>query len=493
MLDRFRAAYAALTATRSLDAAGSGRRWPTAGQGRVLSTNSDVQAGGQTVAQRASYYARNNSHASAAVAAIVAHAVGCGIKPRSKHPDPKVKAAIHDLWSRWSETGANGQDFNSAMGLAVRSMVESGEAFAHFVDDSEAEVVPLSVVLLDPSQVPSNLTYDIKPGNLIRSGIEFGPTGRPVAYNVLPQNPSDPWLPLTNQYQPVRILAADIVHMFKPLVPGQVRGLSWLAPTITTLKELDAYRDAALCRAKTASLFSGYIVDQADDGAGLAMGTTPDSSGAVDVSFEPGTITALPPGAKIEFSNPPEDPNFSAFCTDHLKSVAAGIGVQYSQISADLREANYSSMRAGLIEFKRSIEQLQHTIIIPQLLRRVWKRWINTAVLSGALDAPDFFTDPTPYLDVEWFPPSWDWVDPMKDVQATLAAVNGGIMSRSQAVAEEGFDIETLDAEMAADNARAKALGLEFTVSSKIAPKQVAEGAPDPMLAGDTATPEPKP
>ena len=472
--------------TRSLDAAGSGRRWPTNGSGKVLSTNQDIQAGGRTVAQRAAYYCRNDSHASAAVAALVAHAVGCGIKPRSKHPDPAVRAQLHDLWSRWCETGANGQDFNAALGLAVRSMVEAGEAFAQFVNDDTNDAVPLSVVLIDPSQVPANWTWDIKPGNLIRSGIEFAPNGRPVAFNVLPQNPSDPWLPLDNIYQPVRVPAEDIVHMFRPVVAGQVRGLSWLAPVVTALRELGDYRDATLAQAKTAALFTGFITDPSDDAAGLAMGASADSTGAADVMFEPGTIATLPPGSKIEFSKPPDNPNFSAFCVDHLKEIAVGIGVQYSQISGDLREANYSSMRAGLIEFRRSVEQLQHTIIIPQFLRRVWRRWVKTAVLSGAIDAPDFFTNPTPYFDVEWFPPSWAWVDPAKDVAATVEAINAGIMSRTQAIAEEGYDSETLDAEIAADRAREKAMGLTFTVPSIVAKPQVPEAQQPREASADT-------
>lgn len=383
---------------------------------------------------------------------------------------------------------ANGSDFNAALAIAVRSMVETGEAFAHLTTDESLGPVPLNVILIDPAQIPSHWTWDIKPGNLIRSGIEFGPNGRPVAYSILPQNPSDPWLPLTNLYQPVRVPADDIVHMFRPLVAGQARGLSWLAPVVTTLKELDAYRDAALTRAKTAALLSGFIRDTNDNAGGLAAGATV-ADGAADVSFEPGTISALPPGADIVFSTPPKDDTFSAFCVDHLKAVAAGIGVQYSQLSADLREANYSSMRAGLIEARRSVEQLQHTIIVPQFLRPVWQRFIKLAVLSGALDAPDYFTDPTPYLAADWFPPAWDWVDPVKDVQATLAAVNGGIKSRTQAIAEEGYDAEELDAEIAADDARAKALGLAFTVPAKTSPAAVPEGGAPREIASAGATP----
>ena len=463
---------------RSLDAAGNGRRWPQGGTGKTLSTNQDISAGGSTVGQRAAYYARNNSHASAAVQALISHAVGVGIKPRSRHPDKAVKTQLHDLWSRWAETGMNGTDFNAGLSTAVRAMIETGECFVHLREDSTIGPVPLSCDLIDASQVPVNWTWDIQPGNLIRSGIEYSPVGRPVAYNILPQNPADPWLPLTNTYQPTRVAAEDVCHMFRQIVPGQVRGLSWLAPAITTLRELDAYRDAALVKAKTAALLSGFIKDSANDSAGLGGSRSADANGNLDLTFEPGTLSNLGPGADIVFSTPVQDNNFSAFCADHLRSIAAGLGVQYMQISADLSGANYGSMRAGFIEFKRHVEQIQSNIIIPQLLRKVWQRFIKTAVLSGAIDAPDFFVDPSPYLSVDWFPPAWDWLDPLKDLQASIEAVNAGLSSRAAAAAEQGLDIEDLDAEIASDRAREVSLGLSFGVPSALARPVVPEAGP---------------
>jgi capsid protein len=62
-------------------------------------------------------------------------------------------------------------------------------------------------------------------------------------------------------------------------------------------------------------------------------------------------------------------------------------------------------------------------------------------------------------------PPRNDWVDPAKDVAAEVAAINAGLMSRRQAVAARGYDLEQLDAEIAADNERAASLGLSFNTS----------------------------
>jgi capsid protein len=66
-------------------------------------------------------------------------------------------------------------------------------------------------------------------------------------------------------------------------------------------------------------------------------------------------------------------------------------------------------------------------------------------------------------------------------VQAELDAIAGGLMSRREAVTSRGVDIEALDAEIAADNERAKALGLTFTNPNR---KEASDADPvDPRQA----------
>lgn len=131
-------------------------------------------------------------------------------------------------------------------------------------------------------------------------------------------------------------------------------------------------------------------------------------------------------------------------------------------ISGDLEGVTYSSIRAGLVEFRRRIEQLQHTVIVFQFCRPVWERFVRLAVLSGALPARDFDRDPARYLACDWLPPKWGWVDPAKDARAEIEQIRAGLKSRSQSIAERGYDIEEVDAAIAADRAREARLGLSF-------------------------------
>ncbi|HSF96863.1 MAG TPA: phage portal protein, partial [Thermohalobaculum sp.] len=51
-------------------------------------------------------------------------------------------------------------------------------------------------------------------------------------------------------------------------------------------------------------------------------------------------------------------------------------------------------------------------------------------------------------------------VDPEKEFKAVVLAIRAGLMSRSEAISSFGYDAETIDREIAEDNARADALGL---------------------------------
>lgn len=447
-----------LAPTRGFDAAGSGRRWESAKT--VDGLNAAILAGATTAARRAGWYARNNPWVAAAVDSLVGNVVGAGIKPQSTHPDRAVRETLQALWLRWTDHAdpAGLADFYGLQVMAVRAMIESGESFARLRVASDAAAIPLHIELLDREQVSSDLHREISGGARIRAGIEFDSAGRRVAYWVRSSRPGDPFGPL--RMDPVRVPAADCLHLFKPLTAGQLRGITWLAPVLLRLHELDQFEDAALVKAKVAALFTGFITDP-DGTVGGLSGTS--NAGVLQVGMEPGSLIPLPPGADIRFSNPTEHDAYAPFVKNHLRAVAAGLGLPYELVSGDLEGVTYSSIRAGLIEFRRRVEQLQHNVVVHLFCRPVWERFVRLAVLSGELPARDFDRDPAEYLGCEWLPPKFDYVDPKKDVEAEILAIDAGLKSRTQAISERGYDAEQVDAEISADQERATALGLAFS------------------------------
>ena len=174
-------------------------------------------------------------------------------------------------------------------------------------------------------------------------------------------------------------------------------------------------------------------------------------------------MVKLLPGEDVKFTEPGDVGGmYTEFMRVQLRAIAAGLGVTYEQLTGDLERVNYSSIRAGLLEFRRRCEQFQHQVMVFQFCRPVWQAWVEAAVVAGEIDALDFAKNRNQYLDVEWRPPSWDWVDPLKDMNAEVVAVRAGFKPRSAVINEMGYDEEVVDRQVAADNARADSLGLTF-------------------------------
>ncbi|WP_374305633.1 phage portal protein [Methylocella sp.] len=414
-------------------------------------------AGRATLARRAQYLVANNGHAAAGVAAWTSALAGAGIKPQSRAADPQARKAVNAAFTSWTDAAdaAGVLDFYGIQALIARSLVVAGEAFVILSHD---ETGALRLRVLDAGQVDGSYHADLQGGAHIVAGIEFDAAGRRAAYHMWRDPPG---LPLGGSVELLRVPAEDVCHIYRLDAPGMVRGVSWFAPVLLRLADLDTAHGAQLVRQQIAALLTGFVVDPNGNAAGYAG--APDGQGGVEPSLEPGEMKVLRPGEDVRFSEPAQ---IGAEAIDFLKitarEIAAGLGIPYEQLTGDLSGVNYSSIRAGLVEFRRRAEMLQLATIIHQFCRPVWRRWLAAEILAGRIHAPGFERDPESWLAVDWLPPKNDWVDPLKDAQAEILAIDAGLMSRRQAVAARGYDLEALDAEIAADAAAAEALGLSF-------------------------------
>jgi lambda family phage portal protein len=424
-----------------------------------------------TVRQRAAAAVRNDPWAAIAVARLTANIVGpAGIRPQSQHPDTDTRRAIDRLFGAWAThcDAAGRTDYAGLQAAMVRGMVEAGEAFARLrvVEHEAGATVPLAVQVIDPAQVDAQHHSDLGDGVRVRAGIEIDAAGRRRAYHIHRDPPGEPY---ATTYDRVRVPADDIVHVFEAAAPGQLRGLSWLAPVLLRLHDLDQYEDAQLVRQKVSALLTGLLTDPDGSAApfdGASVGSVLDSG------LEPGTLKVLPPGYDVRFSDPAQlGDEYDPFMRWQLRAVAAGLGLTYEQLTGDMSGVNYSSARVALLEFRRRVECVQAQVLIPQFCAPVWRRLVDLAVLTGALPADD-----AEVYAVSWVRPRWDWVDPYKDTQAEALAIRTGLRSRAEVVAERGRDVEAVDAEIAQDTARARALGLTIDTATAAT---ATDGGPD--------------
>lgn len=438
--------------------------------------------GGEVLRARARQLVRDNPYAASAVETFVGSAVGDGVTPSPTLADTTLKTALKTAWLRWTdEADADGlTDFYGLQALAARSMFVAGECFIRFRPrrPSDGLSVPLQLQLIESEQLPLSygVTYSTV-GNEIRHGIEFDRIGRRVAYHFLKRRPGEAEMGLSlDAWERTVVPASEVLHLYRPLEAGQIRGQSQLTPAMVRLYLLDSYDDAELDRKRVAAMFAGFIVKAArGDPSPVPVGTDsfgfPDALGpampeieTAMADLEPGTMQVLNEGEDIRFSSPADvGGSYEAFQFRSLLAIAAACGIPYAALTGDPSKGNFSSQRSIELEFKRRVAQFQHQTLVFQLCRPVWARWIETAALAGSvpgLSVTRFSRERSALSTVKWQPPKWDWVDPLKDLKADELEVKLGFASRSDKIEARGADPEEVDARRKEDQDRADKAGL---------------------------------
>ncbi len=485
------------------DAAGRGRR--VAGWNPPSSGPNTAIEGLQTIRDRSRDVGRNDWSGESSTQKWSTSLIGIGITPRFNRIKSKTrKQFLTDLWNDVVAT-IDAEGVNNAYGqqtLVVRSWMEAGEVFARRRARALEDDLPLpfQVQLLEAEMVPlldADTYIGLPVGNRIRSGIELNKRGKRVAYWVYKEHPGDNKSLAVNANDLVRVAASDMIHVFEQKRPGQLRGVSALAPVITRLRNIGDYEDTTLERQKIANLWVGFITrslptmdpNDVNTGAltGLEQSVAPDGSGLTPL--KPGLIQELEDGQEFTFANPPEaGTTYSDYMrTSHLGTAAAS-GMPYELFSGDIKEISDRTLRVLVNEFRRFAEQRQWQIIIPQYCQRIIGWFVDAAVLAGkiTLDEVD------DVRRVEHAPHGWAYIHPVQDVTGKALEVSSGFRSRSSVVGERGDDIDMVDEERATDMKREADLGLPATGGPKLptAPAQGSETPPPPAppTAADIAT-----
>jgi len=430
------------------------------------SINTLLASGGvSTIRSRVREAVRNDPVAARAVDVFVSNCISTGIKPLPLVADDDFRHEVIEAWSEWCEEADadNRLDFYGIQSLVARSMYEGGECFVRFRPRRPADGLstPLQVQVLESEFCDLLKDTALPSGNVVKAGIEFDLVGRRRAYWMFRSHPGD--RTFASSLDSVPVPAAQIAHVFQTLRPGQVRGLSALTPVLVSLHELNQFTDAELVRKRLAAMFAAFVETPSADDDILGAGSVATATDGVELgSLEPGTMQLLPPGHNIRFSEPADvGGSFADFMAQTLRTIASGLGITYEQLTGDYSQVNFSSVRAGMIEFRRGLAQVQHQVIVHQFCRPIWRRWFDAAVLSGRLTLPAGM-NARQASRVRWITPGWDYVDPAKEIAAIAHAIQVGVMSRDQAIAQRGIDPEELDAEIARGNQRAADLGLNF-------------------------------
>lgn len=420
---------------------------------RSSGPNSEAERSLTKLRSRSRHAVTNHPLGVTANNAYVDNLVGNGIVANWENKD------LQRLWDIWqTECDADGNlNFPAMEALVARAEFSDGEVLIRrrWRRPSDGLSVPLQIEIIESDHLPVSLT-DIAKG--IRLGIQKNFIGQRTHYHLYQHHPSD--LPSGSGLNPIHpVSASDIIHYFQVLRPKQDRGIPHLSTILLRLYEIDEMQDATLVKQKTAQLFAWIIKkrqqewnpiegEDVDDGNTSNIDYDEIVNGEAIKKIKPASVNYLDDDEDIEFSSPDGiGPNYVEWIKTELRTVAKAIGLTYEMLTGDLTGVNYSSIRAGLVEFRRRMERLQYHLMIFKFCHPVAKWFLEAVWMHRLVDLPEYDTNPHQYLP-KWQTPRWDWVDPLKDVMADILEVRAGFDSRANKNAERGHNSEDITAQL---------------------------------------------
>lgn len=277
-------------------------------------------------------------------------------------------------------------------------------------------------------------------------GVLLGDGGRARAYAICTRN--------GGALEFERLISATNVSMLGYYTRfDQVRGISPLASALNTLSDLYESYEYQLIKAKMHSMFGVAIISSGDnslggEGSGLpvtADETTIANSTTFETKLKSGSILDLEPGEDIKMieSHTPSA-EFMQYAEVMTRVALLALDIPYSIF--DVSETTYSGGRTDWLGYIQSAKSKRADLRewLDEIIRWKLMQWI--------LDSKNPLRIPSEY-DVETLPFEWQaigipWIDPLKEITANLAAINGGISSRTRVCRELGYDFEDVVREL---------------------------------------------
>lgn len=326
----------------------------------------------------------------------------------------------------------------------LRCLWRDGELFIHHRNNWDGNRFRYGFKVLDPALVDDKMNKRLSNGNIVRMGVELqGMDGVPVAYWV-----KDSLLPNNTRSTPIP--ASEIDHYFIQDEPGQTRGVPWISAAMPNLKHLDGFMEAAVVNARAKALCMGFLESTGDDEADLDEGDDIGADNDTIWNMEAGVIRQTPPGRSFKGFDPGfPDAAMESFVKVVMKAITSSLPGSYASVAGDIENASWSALRNDEMRAKSSwcvVQQLY--ISMPR--KAIYERWLRNALLARQIrlgNQVTFGIQDFERLNMPlWIPPVYPSADELKRQNANKLRLEMGTASRQEIIAEEGKDMEDVDA-----------------------------------------------
>jgi capsid protein len=363
-----------------------------------------------------------------------------------------------DVWGEFAESPNydNMGCYNVAQSLSNSSFFLDGVSFQQLmiVRSGNKNVVPLKIKQI-PAQLHAMFAGLLEPasdGTTVINGIKFDKTGRPISYFFHKSFIENQVTNLSGIFDPsifVEVPVEDMVHYFHRDYAGQWLGVPQLTPVLLALYELDDFISATVQKQKVAQAIS-LVISQTQQAlsstgrvsVGDVEGVTNSETGEAKYVFKTvGTnVLDLPYGSQAQLLQSSDvGNNWETLVRTELRKVAAISNILYHELTGDTAELSFSAINALLLQSRTRLEYLAMTETIPLRERKIANRFKEIALLYDTeKTAKKQAVNAVPVFKL----PKYRSLDPLKDTQAAILALQNNIGLWQDALTEAGISIE---------------------------------------------------
>lgn len=454
--------------------------WSKRYDSESLSPKSDIEVNRKILRERTRDLAMNAPIATAAVNSVRTGCVGSGLVPKpkidyeflgiSKDETVQIQRKIKKEFAIWATSTlcdvCDINNFYELQQIAFNDWLKNGEEFVLLTYGEELKYMPyqlrIRLISADRVSTPGRVDGDydgydqnLPEGSTVMNGIEIDKNGKVEAYYICSNFPGEyssklpKWKRVEKRGK--KTGNPNILHVFNAEIAEQYRGVPFLSPVITTIKQMTRYTEAEIMAAVINSLFALFVTTENGEEIGGFGGIDEDVSfpdrneSENEISLGSGTINFLKTGEKIEAveSKHPAG-NYDSFVQSMSNMVGAALEIS-PEILMKKFTNNFSASKGALNETWRSF-MMRRKWFVDDFCQQVYEIWLAEAVSKGRISAPGFFTDPMirkAYTNATWTGPAQGCLNPVQEVSAAVTRIENGLSTHEdECAAMNGSDFE---------------------------------------------------
>lgn len=393
------------------------------------------------------------------------------VTPQARTSDTKWNNACELFIQDWAKIAdIAGRDLWTDQILWSTAMDVDGEIFI-ILTESQSGYPMLQTVRSHRVATPPKFTGD---PNII-DGIRLNAFGRPISYFVA--------VGPANELQFREIQAKDMIHLFEPEMPDQIRGYPKVGRALNDIIDVDDIQRYEKQAVKAGSTIGLALYEAEDEGTpeGGFFGKTEKQGDLTLETIFGGAIPRLKNGQKLEsFMMNRPNTNLDPFLVQFRRSISAALDLPYEFVW-DSSAMGGPSQRFVLVKAGRRFKQRQN-MMINRCMDDIHRYVVAKAIKKG------FLNKKPEWRFVDWAGPRAIGIDAGREAQQNREDIKLGIRTHKEDAEERGIDWqdERLQTELEADDllTRAERLSKKFNISIEAAMNLISQRTPNANSMG---------